>query len=159
SVVLGVVPGRPGRRIEEVRHRSTGGAGEVREAGLDPGHGHVPRPRPFPAPGDPRTPFPSEFGDAGGHGATAYRPPGERARSVSPGFPRGAGPHRGLLGFPPLELLRAFVAGGRCMNVTAAARELAITQPALSRQIRALEEALGCALFERRHRGLEFTPE
>jgi len=65
---------------------------------------------------------------------------------------------RRLLSLPPLELLRGFVAVGRCMNVTAAARELAITQPALSRQIRALEEALGCALFERRHRGLEFTP-
>jgi len=66
---------------------------------------------------------------------------------------------RRLLSLPPLELLRGFVAVGRCMSVTAAARELAITQPALSRQIRALEEALGCALFERRHRGLEFTPE
>jgi LysR family transcriptional regulator, glycine cleavage system transcriptional activator len=66
---------------------------------------------------------------------------------------------RRLLSLPPLELLRGFVAVGRCMSVTAAARELAITQPALSRQIRALEAALGCTLFERRHRGLEFTPE
>ena len=38
-------------------------------------------------------------------------------------------------------------------------RELAITQPALSRQIHALEDALGCALFVRRHRSLELTPE
>ena len=66
---------------------------------------------------------------------------------------------RGLLSLPPLDLLRGFVAVGRCMSVTAAARELAITQPALSRQIRALEHALGCALFERRHRRLAFTPE
>jgi DNA-binding transcriptional LysR family regulator len=41
---------------------------------------------------------------------------------------------RRLLSLPPLELLRGFVAVGRCMSVTAAARELAITQPALSRR-------------------------
>ena len=64
-----------------------------------------------------------------------------------------------LLNLPPLELFRGFVAVGRTLNVTAAARELAITQPALSRQIHALEDALGCALFERRHRSLEMTPE
>jgi LysR family glycine cleavage system transcriptional activator len=66
---------------------------------------------------------------------------------------------RRLLSLPPLDLLRGFVAVGRCMSVTAAARELALTQPALSRQIRALEAALGCALFVRGHRSLEFTPE
>src|SRR5215468_1899787 len=64
-----------------------------------------------------------------------------------------------LLNLPPLELFRGFVAVGRSLNVTAAARELAITQPALSRQIHALEDALGCALFVRRHRSLELTPE
>jgi DNA-binding transcriptional LysR family regulator len=42
---------------------------------------------------------------------------------------------RRLLSLPPLDLLRGFVAVGRCMSVTAAARELALTQPALSRQI------------------------
>jgi len=64
-----------------------------------------------------------------------------------------------LLNLPPLELFRGFVAVGRALNVTAAARELAITQPALSRQIHALEHALGCALFVRRHRSVELTPE
>jgi DNA-binding transcriptional LysR family regulator len=64
-----------------------------------------------------------------------------------------------LLNLPPLELFRGFVAVARSLNVTAAARELAITQPALSRQIHALEDALGCALFVRRHRSLELTPE
>ena len=64
-----------------------------------------------------------------------------------------------LLNLPPLELFRGFVAVARSLSVTAAARELAITQPALSRQIHALEDALGCALFVRRHRSLEFTPE
>jgi len=64
-----------------------------------------------------------------------------------------------LLNLPPLELFRGFVAVGRSLSITAAARELAITQPALSRQIHALEDALGCALFVRRHRSLELTPE
>jgi len=64
-----------------------------------------------------------------------------------------------LLNLPPLELFRGFVAVGRALSVTAAARELAITQPALSRQIHALESALGCALFVRRHRSLELTAE
>ena len=64
-----------------------------------------------------------------------------------------------LLNLPPLELFRGFVAVGRSLNVTAAARELAITQPALSRQIHALEDALGCALFVRQHRSVELTPE
>jgi len=66
---------------------------------------------------------------------------------------------RRLLNLPPLELFRGFVAVGRSLSVTAAARELAITQPALSRQIHALEDALGCALFVRKHRSLELTPE
>jgi len=64
-----------------------------------------------------------------------------------------------LLNLPSLELFRGFVAVGRSLSITAAARELAITQPALSRQIHALEDALGCALFVRRHRSLELTPE
>ena len=64
-----------------------------------------------------------------------------------------------LLNLPPLELFRGFVGVGRALSVTAAARELAITQPALSRQIHALESALGCALFVRRHRSLELTAE
>jgi LysR family glycine cleavage system transcriptional activator len=64
-----------------------------------------------------------------------------------------------LLNLPPLELFRGFVAVGRSLSITAAARELAITQPALSRQIHALEDALGCALFVRHHRSLELTPE
>ena len=37
-----------------------------------------------------------------------------------------------LLNLPPLELFRGFVAVARSLNVTAAARELAITQPALA---------------------------
>ena len=66
---------------------------------------------------------------------------------------------RPLLDLPPLELLRSFVAVGRCMSITLAARELCVTQSAVSRQIRSLEDLLGCALFIRGHRRIELTSE
>jgi len=40
-----------------------------------------------------------------------------------------------------------------------AAQELKVGQPALSMQIKHLEESLGCALFERKKKGLELTEE
>lgn len=64
---------------------------------------------------------------------------------------------RPLLDLPPLELIRSFVAVTRCLSITLAARELCVTQSAVSRQIRALEQRLGCALFVRGHRSLELT--
>ena len=45
--------------------------------------------------------------------------------------------------------LRAFEAVARRLNFRAAAEELHLTQPAVSRQIRGLEEELGAALFVR----------
>ncbi len=45
------------------------------------------------------------------------------------------------------------------MSITLAAAELCQTQSAVSRQIRALEESLGYALFVRGHRSIEFTNE
>jgi LysR family glycine cleavage system transcriptional activator len=60
---------------------------------------------------------------------------------------------------PPLDLLRGFVAVARRMSVTLAAGDLHLTQSAVSRQVRALEEHLGVPLFLRRHRGLTLTPE
>ena len=95
----------------------------------------------------------------GSMGLLSYGAAGRRSNAVSGRFPCGAGMPPRLLNLPPLELFRGFVAVARSLNVTAAARELAITQPALSRQIHALEDALGCALFVRRHRSLELTPE
>lgn len=64
-----------------------------------------------------------------------------------------------LLALRNLDLLRGFVAVGRRMSITAAAEDLCLTQSAVSRQVRALEEALGVALLVRRHRAIEFTPE
>jgi DNA-binding transcriptional LysR family regulator len=59
---------------------------------------------------------------------------------------------------PSLDFLRGFEAAGRRLSFTLAAEELFVTQSALSRQVKALEDALGVALFERRHRALALTP-
>ena len=66
--------------------------------------------------------------------------------------------HRTLRRLPSLDFLRGFEAAGRRLSFTLAAEELFLTQSALSRQIKALEDALGVALFERRHRSLALTP-
>lgn len=50
---------------------------------------------------------------------------------------------------PSMQLLRAFEACARLSNFTAAAKELHLTQSAVSRQVRALEEQLGGELFVR----------
>lgn len=59
---------------------------------------------------------------------------------------------------PPLQNLRAFESAARLASFTRAARELNVTQGAVSRQIRHLEERLGFALFERADRGVRLTP-
>ena len=58
---------------------------------------------------------------------------------------------------PPLYALRAFEAAARHSSFTRAAEELAITQSAVSRHIRTLEEHFACRLFERRGRNLQLT--
>ncbi len=65
--------------------------------------------------------------------------------------------HKTLRRLPSLDFLRGFEAAGRRLSFTLAAQELFITQSALSRQVKALEDALGVALFERRHRALALT--
>jgi LysR family transcriptional regulator, glycine cleavage system transcriptional activator len=60
---------------------------------------------------------------------------------------------------PPLSALRAFEAAARALSFTKAAEELLVTQGAVSRQIRLLEEHLGVALFTRSIRKVELTPE
>lgn len=59
---------------------------------------------------------------------------------------------------PPLDLLLAFEAAARHLSFTRAAAERFVTQSAVSRQIRALEDDLGVPLFARRHRALVLTP-
>jgi LysR family glycine cleavage system transcriptional activator len=66
--------------------------------------------------------------------------------------------HKTLRALPSLDFLRGFEAAGRRLSFTLAAQELFLTQSALSRQIKALEDALGMTLFERRHRALALTP-
>lgn len=58
---------------------------------------------------------------------------------------------------PSLSALVAFEAAGRLQSFTKAAAELNITQAAVSRQIRLLEERLGRPLFLRAHRAVELT--
>jgi DNA-binding transcriptional LysR family regulator len=58
---------------------------------------------------------------------------------------------------PPLDFLRGFEAAARHLSFTKAAAELFVTQSAVSRQIQALEEFVGVALFERRHKALALT--
>lgn len=64
-----------------------------------------------------------------------------------------------LLKLPYLDLLRGFVAVGRRMSITLAAGDLCLTQSAVSRQVRALEEAMGVKLLVRGHRSIAFTAE
>jgi len=65
--------------------------------------------------------------------------------------------HKELRRLPSLDFLKGFEAAGRLLSFTRAAEELFVTQSALSRQIQALEAALGVALFVRRHRALALT--
>ena len=58
---------------------------------------------------------------------------------------------------PSLDLLRGFEAAARHLSFTKAGDELFLTQSAVSRQIKELEEQLGVPLFERRHRALSLT--
>jgi LysR family transcriptional regulator of beta-lactamase len=59
----------------------------------------------------------------------------------------------------PLNGLRAFEAAARHLSFTRAAIELCVTPPALSHQVKALEERLGVPLFRRLPRGLGLTDE
>ncbi len=58
---------------------------------------------------------------------------------------------------PPLNALKVFEAAARNLSFTKAAEELFITQGAVSKQIRVLEEYLGFTLFKRVHQGLILT--
>jgi LysR family glycine cleavage system transcriptional activator len=55
--------------------------------------------------------------------------------------------------------MRAFEAAGRHLSLSRAAEELNVTQSAVSRQVRLLEEQLGVSLFERSPRSIILTPK
>jgi LysR family glycine cleavage system transcriptional activator len=59
---------------------------------------------------------------------------------------------------PSMSLLRAFEAAARHQSFTEAAAELNLTQGAISRQIRVLEEQLGSDLFLRERQTVRLTP-
>lgn len=58
---------------------------------------------------------------------------------------------------PPMSVLCAFEASARHQSFTAAAAELHLTQSAVSRQIRSLEELLGSELFVRERQTVRLT--
>jgi DNA-binding transcriptional LysR family regulator len=58
---------------------------------------------------------------------------------------------------PDLDLLAGFEAAARHLSFTKAGEELFLTQSAVSRQIKELEDQLGVELFHRRHRALALT--
>lgn len=64
-----------------------------------------------------------------------------------------------LVRLPSLDLIKGFVAVGRRMSVTQAADDLCLTQSAISKQIRALEDTLGVPLFHRGFRSVTFTEQ
>jgi LysR family transcriptional regulator, glycine cleavage system transcriptional activator len=57
-----------------------------------------------------------------------------------------------------LELLKGFEAAARHLSFTRAAQELSLTQSAISREVKKLEDQLGQPLFDRINRGLRLTP-
>ncbi|MDP9413581.1 MAG: LysR substrate-binding domain-containing protein [Pseudomonadota bacterium] len=60
---------------------------------------------------------------------------------------------------PPLTAIEAFVQVARLGSVKAAAEALALSSPALSRRIQALERFVGHSLFERRHQSVLLNPD
>ena len=58
-----------------------------------------------------------------------------------------------------LEYYKVFYYVGKNKSITAAAKELMISQPAVSQSIHQLEKNLGCSLFQRTSRGMKFTAE
>ena len=58
---------------------------------------------------------------------------------------------------PPLTAIEAFVQVARLGSIKAAAEELALSSPALSRRVQALERFIAKPLFERRHQALKLN--
>ncbi|GED23188.1 LysR family transcriptional regulator [Halomonas halmophila] len=66
-------------------------------------------------------------------------------------------PDQTLLNMPSLRAVKSFVAAARYQSFTRAAEALCVTQAAISRQVRELEDYLGTPLFRRAGRSVELT--
>jgi len=72
--------------------------------------------------------------------------------------PSGAQKHKGYRRIiPSMTALLQFEAVARLNSFTLAATELGVTQAAVSKQVKALEENLGALLFHRGHRNISLT--
>ena len=60
---------------------------------------------------------------------------------------------------PDFRQVKAFVAVAEKGSFTLAAKEIYLTQSAVSHSIRALEEQLSCKLLDRSRRKVQLTPE
>ena len=60
---------------------------------------------------------------------------------------------------PPLAAIEAFVQVARLGSIKSAAEALALSSPALTRRIQALERFVGKPLFERRHQAVHLNPD
>lgn len=60
---------------------------------------------------------------------------------------------------PPLTAIEAFLQVARLGSIKAAAGDLSLSSPALSRRVQALERFIGRPLFHRRHQALVLTAE
>lgn len=60
---------------------------------------------------------------------------------------------------PPLTAIEAVVQVARLGSVKAAAQELALSAPALSRRVQALERFIGRRLFDRRHQAMQLNAD
>ena len=67
--------------------------------------------------------------------------------------------HKPAPHLPSLDLIRGFEAAARELSFTRAGAQLHVTQSAVSRQIKALEDHLGVKLFMRMNRALKLTAE
>ncbi|MFK3795429.1 LysR substrate-binding domain-containing protein [Pseudomonas sp. NPDC088444] len=73
------------------------------------------------------------------------------------GLPKKVKGYRRLI--PSMTALLVFEAAARLSSFTLAAQELGVTQAAVSKQIRFLEETLDTRLFHRLHRAIKLTSE
>lgn len=60
---------------------------------------------------------------------------------------------------PSLDAYKAFVCAARTKSLSAAARELYLSQPTVTHHLQNLEACHGCRLFVRTRRGVTLTPE